>query len=305
MSWFTPKLEPGERVLFRYPDGRREGLHLLMLLAVLPIFAVYGLWVADLGMDYVILTGGFAYVVPLALIQGWRFRARAWRIMVTDRRILIRRERRQGEAIELPRDGIENVRRDAMNQRLILRVAGEEIAIPFDYEASEERLRRALDPHPPLEVSLGAPISRFLDPGEKIVLRHPTAGRRAFWAVLQPALILLAFIAPVFLLPSSPSIELVFLLPAAAVPFLILANTELQKHAWLVAVTDRRILHRDRGDFTLVESMDLKELAEISRETIMTKLILRGGDGQELAIRCDPEEAGRILAALGYDEAGA
>lgn len=298
MSGVRKLLEPGERVVFRDPDNRRDGLAVLAMLAFLFLLPALGYAFRDFSAEIFPLVIWPAYFLPVALFHGWRFRSRAWRIMVTDRRLLARPGRNRHEIITVPREGIQEIRRDAMNQRLYLKVGGEDIAVPFDYEASEERLRRALEPHAPVEAPIWARLRAFLEPGEKVVMRYPAASRRVVWVALLSVGFMALVMVPIFhFLPGTFQAAHI-LVPMATVPVLIVLTADLQKGRWRSVVTDRRILHCHRDDVPRVEAMGLDEIAEIRRETIVPKLILRGG-GRELAIRCDREEADRILAALG------
>lgn len=152
-------LAPDERVVFRHPDNRRDGLAVLAMLAILFLLPALSYAFRDFPVEITPLVIWPAYFLPLALFHGWRYRARAWRLMVTDRRLMARPGRDRREIVSVSREGIQEVRRDAMNQRLFLKVDGEEIAIPFDYEASEPRLRRALEPHPAMEAPIWARLS--------------------------------------------------------------------------------------------------------------------------------------------------
>ena len=291
-------LAPGERVVFRDPDNRRDGLAVLAMLAYLFLLPALSYAFRDFPVEIIPLVVWPAYFLPAALFHGWRYHRRGWRLMVTDRRLLARPEGKQGEIIAVSREGIQEVRRDAMNQRLFLKVDGEEISIPFDYEASEERLRRALEPHAAVEAPIWARPSGFLEPGEKIVMRYPASSRRAVWVAAFSIGFMALILAPIFhLLPGTFQAAHI-LVPMATVPVLIVRTADLQKGRWRSVVTDRRILHCNRDDVPRVEAMDLKEIVEIRRETVVPKLILRDGDGRELAIRCDPDEANRILAAM-------
>jgi hypothetical protein len=88
-----------------------------------------------------------------------------------------------------------------------------------------------------------------------------------------------------------------------ALPFGRLLSVLRPDH-WRVAVTDQRVLLR-RG--LLGRGHD--EMMRLDIETCLYDRaegkILLTGTGRELAIACNQRQAGRILAALGYDEAGA
>lgn len=88
-----------------------------------------------------------------------------------------------------------------------------------------------------------------------------------------------------------------------ATPFDWLLRKRRPDH-WRIAVTDQRVMVR-RGSLG-------GRLDEMMRHDIETCLydraegkILLAGAGRELAIPCNQRQAGRILAALGYDAAGA
>lgn len=80
--------------------------------------------------------------------------------------------------------------------------------------------------------------------------------------------------------------------------------TILRPDHWRIAVTDQRVLVRrgllGRGHDEMMR-YDIKTCLYDRAEG---KIVLTGA-GRELAIACSQRQAGRILAALGYDEAGA
>ncbi len=114
MIWFGPKLARGERILFRHPDGRRDGLVMLTMLAF--IFLSPALVYAYRGSpaEILLLLIWPTYFLLAALFHGWRYRAGAWRLMVTDRRLLARPGRNQRAIVTVPREGIEEIRRDGV-----------------------------------------------------------------------------------------------------------------------------------------------------------------------------------------------
>lgn len=73
---------------------------------------------------------------------------------------------------------------------------------------------------------------------------------------------------------------------------------------WHVAVTERRVLVRHGGRNIRRDEMMRHDIEACLYDRAEGRIVLFG-DGRALAIACNQREAGRILAALGYDEAGA
>jgi hypothetical protein len=143
-----------------------------------------------------------------------------------------------------------------------------------------------------------------LEPGERIVLRYPPVRQQIFRAIVVPALYVPVMVGPPLLfipgvLRAAPAI-----LSVGALTLIGFGILGFKRYSWHSAVTNSRVVLRSRNGTTGVESMSIEDIAVIERETIVPKLIMRGG-GRELAIRCDPEEADGILAALdrpGWDD---
>ena len=73
---------------------------------------------------------------------------------------------------------------------------------------------------------------------------------------------------------------------------------------WRVAVTDQRVLVRHGWRNIRRDEMMRHDIEACLYDRAEGRILLTGA-GSELAIACSQRQAGRILAALGYDEAGA
>jgi hypothetical protein len=73
---------------------------------------------------------------------------------------------------------------------------------------------------------------------------------------------------------------------------------------WRVAVTDQRVLLRHGWRNIRRDEMMRHDIENCLYDRAGGKILLTGAD-RKLAIACNQRQAGRILAALGYDEAGA
>lgn len=163
------------------------------------------------------------------------------------------------------------------------------------------------------------PLRMVLSPGETVQLRL----RRPLWGILLRiglhSLPPLALFAAVGL--SQEALDRVTewanLLPGywplIAVLGVLLLLTILPGYAftslysfdhWRVAVTDRRVLIRHGWRNIRRDEMMRHDIETCLYDRAEGKVLLTGA-GRELAITCSQRQAGRILAALGHDEAGA
>ncbi len=127
MSWFGPKLEPGERVVIRRPDRRDgtfwQGLMAVLLVVELVVFVAmheaFGIGRRGTG---VLLFAVFALVA---------FAATRWRLIVTDRRLLHRRGLFLSRIEEIRLDEIEDVRSEmgAFAERIVIRARCRETVV--------------------------------------------------------------------------------------------------------------------------------------------------------------------------------
>ena len=126
MSWFGPKLEPGERIVVAMP-GRED----------------HGFWVG-MGAFLFVVEGGLAIAMDAFLgidrlttvIVFWGsfallgFACTRWQLIITDRRLLRRRGLRSNIE-EIALDEVEDVRTEmgSFTERLVIRSAGRETVI--------------------------------------------------------------------------------------------------------------------------------------------------------------------------------
>lgn len=72
---------------------------------------------------------------------------------------------------------------------------------------------------------------------------------------------------------------------------------------WRVAITNQRVLARHSWRNIRRDEMARHDIENCLHDMTGGKIVLTGA-GRELAIACNQRQAPRILAALGYDEAG-
>lgn len=126
MSWFTPKLAPGERIVVALP-GRED----------------HGFWVGMGGFLFVVV-GGLAIAMDVffgidrftagAIIWGnfalLGLACTRWRLVITDKRLLRRRGLRS-RVEEIALDEVENVRTEmgSFTERIVIRAKVREMTI--------------------------------------------------------------------------------------------------------------------------------------------------------------------------------
>ncbi len=163
------------------------------------------------------------------------------------------------------------------------------------------------------------PLHTILFPGETVLLRL----RRPLWGILFRVTLhslppLALFVAVGLSQEALDRItEWANLLPGywpiVAVLVVLFLLTILPGYAftnffsfdhWRVAVTDRRVLVRHGWRNIRRDEMMRHDIETCLYDRAEGKILLTGA-GRELAIACNQRQVGRILAALGYDEAGA
>jgi len=145
-GWFSPKLEPGKRVLFNGLSRRIPlwlavvvgGLSLLYFAALIVALEYLKYpWRTAIGLGAIVL---FFVGPEILMAAAW---SRRWRVVVTNRRVELRRGifgwRR--DVIELSRLG--DVRHDWRRGRLTLQAAGRQHTIRCG-EATAEKILEAL-----------------------------------------------------------------------------------------------------------------------------------------------------------------
>ncbi len=134
MGWFTPKLEPGERVVVAMP-GREDhgfwvgmGAFLMVGMGAFLMVVEGGLVIAMdafLGMDR--LTTAIVFWGSFALLG---FACTRWQLVITDRRVLRRRGLRS-RVEEIALGEVADVRTEmgSFAERIIIRAKGREMTI--------------------------------------------------------------------------------------------------------------------------------------------------------------------------------
>lgn len=303
MGWPGPKLEPGERIVVRHPP-----IWLFVVLAVFVVMVAAAPTVTDLlnrriGSWTEGTIGPDAVIGAVLLLAAWFFFGR-WRVVVTDRRVLLRQ-------------GFFGLRIEAMARRdieaayfsngaLVVAGQGRELST-FCIARFTGPLLKQIDPlYDNLKLRTPA-LRKILLPGERVVLRlrRPAAAILA-WTV-APALPLLIVI---LLLAFPDALDMLlglfsgFMTIVALLLFIILLQISfgiswigLLFDHWRVAVTDRRVLVR-RG----LLGAGREEIARTDIETRIHdraggRLVLAGA-GREIVIACSLAQAGRIMKAL-------
>lgn len=154
MTWFAPKLDPGERVVCRSAWWRTPYWPVLLVLPVfLPI--EFGLSVAGdargISFEWLLAGLGFAAVslllsvVPMAVVT-------CPRLTVTDRRILYRPWGWPAKAIEIPLAAIESIRHGRNADDIVVSAGPTEITVdghlipPVELKQAIERARMEATP---------------------------------------------------------------------------------------------------------------------------------------------------------------
>ena len=163
------------------------------------------------------------------------------------------------------------------------------------------------------------PLRMALFPDETVLARL----RRPLWGILfrvamhsLPPLVLVAVVALsrdaldrivewANLLPGIWPLVAVVLVLSLLVPVLLgYAFTGFfSLDHWRVAVTDRRVLVRHDWRNSRYDEMMRDDIETCLHDRAAGRILLSGG-GRELAIACNRRQAGGILAALGYGDAG-
>ena len=309
MGWFTPKLEPGETVVLRHPP---------VWFVVLVVFLIAGVAMAPTITDMLNgridswFAGSIApdMVLGAALMFAVLFFLGRWQVAVTDRSVLVRRGI-LGLSIEvIPRADIKAAY--FINSTLLIEGNGHYISA-FCLPRFAGPLLRQIDPlYDNLKLRT-AGLRKKLAPGERVLLRV----RRSIPAIMVwtavPALPMLVML----LLMNHPEavnawLELFsgVMVIVAFLLFLLVVQLSFDiswfgvffDH-WRIAVTDKRILVRRGLMGARHDEMARHEIENCLHDRTGGKIVLTGA-GRELAIACSQRQAGRILQALGRDEAG-
>lgn len=304
MNIFPPKLEPGERIVVRHPPVWLAVLvgAVMGALATAPIVA--GLSQGGDGAEgaiWPVLAAGAILLLVVLLVLG------RWRILVTDRRVLVRQSNLAGAVESIPREDIETAHQ--INGTLFIEGKGRVISAisPVRFLGS---VLKHIDPlYDNLKLRTPA-LRRKLAPGERVVLRL----RRPLPAILAWVAVPVLPFAAMFLLLQYPEIINAWLglFPGAMALLAVLALIILLQFSidfawlslftlffdhWRIAITDRRVLVR-RG----LLGFGHDEIARgkgcrAEYDVAGGRLVLWTGSGK-LAFRCGETDAFRIVAAL-------
>ena len=144
MSWFTPKLEPGERLAWRSPKVESWPYWLYVVGAIAAAAAVVFVVILWLGSpEFAVVAVGNAVstgIMALAIILVHHH----WRVALTDRRILVWQGYFRRAPREIPLREIEEIRMNIAAGYGIARTADQEIMLPMD-QADLPELKQAVE----------------------------------------------------------------------------------------------------------------------------------------------------------------
>ena len=184
MNWFTPKLEPGERVVLRSPSRWYRWI-LPVGWASFPLFIWLGTYLASDGpwpedpQDWLLLK---TYAVMGAVFGGLHFIKERWRFMVTDRRLIIRRGWLRHKIEIVPLDRIDRLRHSESIAGFDFLCGDEVIAVESDL-LSYSRLHKALGLPDERGKIYETDIRKMLELGERVVARQGKSLGTELWAV--------------------------------------------------------------------------------------------------------------------------
>ena len=247
MSWFTPKLEPGERVVLRSPSLLWRWT-LPLGWASLPLLIWLGInqfgdkpWPND-AQDWLLLK---FYIGLGAISACLYFPQYRWRLMVTDRRLIARKGWLRNEFEIILLDRIDRLRPSETLSGFDI-LCGDEVH-PVEGGLLEfHQLHKVLDLPAERGKIYETDLRKILALGERVVTRQARGLGAGWWGV-----------------------------------------------------TNRRFLYIPGG---YAEEMNLEDIHEVVQQPHVPKIVLRG-DGREITIRCDREEAERIVMALAREPA--
>lgn len=309
MSWSAPKLEPGERVVLRHPP---------VWFVVVVVFFIAGVAAAATitnmlnGRIDSWSAGSIApdMVLGAVLMFAVLFFLGRWQVAVTNKSVLVRHGI-LGLSIEvIPRADIEAAY--FINSTLLIEGNGRYIST-FCLPRFAGPLLRQIDPiYDNLKLRT-AGLRKKLAPGERVLLRVRRSIPTIMAWTAMPALPMLVML----LLMNHPEAVNAWLglfsgvmVIVALLLFLLVVQLSIDiswfgvffDH-WRIAVTDKRILVRRGLLGARHDEMARPEIESCFHDRTGGKIVLSGA-GRELAIACNQRQADRILAALGYDEAG-
>lgn len=302
-------LQPGERVELRHPP-----VWFVVVIALLIAGVVSAPTVTDMLQGRIDSWSAGSIAPDMAigaiLMLAMLFFLGRWQVAVTDRRVLVRRGLLGLSIKAINRADIEAAY--FINSTLFIK--GKEYDISaFCLASFAGPLLKQIDPLYD-NLNLRTPgLKKKLGPGERVALRL----RRSILATLAWTAMPAAPMLLMFALARHPEIINAWLdLFSGIMTFmaLILFVMALQLSIdiswfgvffdhWRVAITDRRVLVRRGFLGARYDEMARHDIENCQYDGVGGKIVLTGA-GRELAIACSQAQAGRILKALGRDEAG-
>lgn len=308
MSWFTPKLEPGEQLVLRHPPVWFVATLLVLIAGIAAAPTATALmhgridsWGADTLLPDMAIGGVLMFIAVIFLGR--------WQVAVTDRRVLLRRG-----FLGLSIEAIDRAEIKAVyfiNSTLFI-VGKRRDITAFCLPRFAGPLLKQIDPLYD-NLKLRTPgLRKKLEPGERVALRLRRSIPASLAWIAMPAVPLLLMLvltnypeainAWLDLFPGLMAIfALVLFLMVFQLSFDISWFGVFFDH-WRIVVTDRRVLLRRGLLGGRHDEIARHEIENCLYDRAGGKILLTGA-GRDLAIACSQRQAGRILKALGRDEA--
>ena len=144
MSWFTPKLEPGERLAWRYPEMSTGQCwaYLAIVPAVATVVMLGGmLWISSPENAVFAVINAATAGVSIASVNSITV---MWRAALTDRRLLVRQSIFRRAPREILLHEIEEIRMNIAAGYGVARTADQEIMLPMEL-ADLPKLKQAIE----------------------------------------------------------------------------------------------------------------------------------------------------------------
>ena len=299
-GFFDPGL-PGEAIRLRFPA---YGTVYLIAWAVVGVFVVGGLYqffsdkpVPALARD-LIGPVGIVGLMALSLIVFYT----RWRIIVTNRRVMMRPGFITWKHQEIPLDEIEAVGfgRDRFSVR---GAGGREISAKI-LALTAMSVADAIGVRHGLRTATDGPLEDFLEEGEVVRYQEPRGWEarllRFRWLIIFGIFAATALLNRLVDLPEWSHFLLV-------IPVLILVPAVMLRGRapWRLAVTDRRLMVRWNmmAGGPYLEEIRFALIERIRYDKTHRELIL-DGPGHRISIPCLKRRAKRILAAMGREAEG-
>ena len=301
MGWFTPKLEPGERVVLRNTALRDPMLFVTTSAAgagLLLLFFGRHPDVPDMGALRVLLFVVGSLVLYWAAVIFISHTAMAgW--IITDRRVLSWRGLLNKQVEQLRRDEID--RSNLNGDDLMVRGGGRSLRLNLK-RVRDNAVQAALGAAAPPAGLKAEALNRILGRGETIVWRHPPLWMRALPAAAALSVVaLLLFWVTVWLGWGGEQARRInlFGVPGLAVILLAVLPQLSGAAAWSATVTDRRILLRRLHDFTRYDDIPLAAIEKIETPHEGSHRVYLHANGQRYEFRPGNQAAAeRMHAAI-------